>query len=69
MSPSIARKVLIMFQNQNQKINDFVELTNGEHKILELLVRGLSYKLIAEELKISYPTVNFHLKKSTANFM
>ena len=69
MSPSIARKVLIMFQNQNQKINDFVELTNGEHKILELLVRGLSYKLIAEELKIYYPTVNFHLKKSTANFM
>ncbi|CAH0995849.1 Transcriptional regulatory protein LnrK [Emticicia aquatica] len=62
MSPSIARKVLTMFKNQNQKINDFIELTDSEQKVLELLVRGLSYKLIAEDLKISYPTVNFHLK-------
>lgn len=62
MTPSIARKVLTMFQNQNQKINDFIELTDSEQKVLELLVRGLSYKLIADELKISYPTVNFHLK-------
>ena len=51
-----------MFQNQNQKINDFIELTDSEQKVLELLVRGLSYKLIADDLKISYPTVNFHLK-------
>lgn len=62
MTPSIARKVLTMFQKQNQKINDFIELTDSEQKVLELLVRGLSYKLIADELKISYPTVNFHLK-------
>ena len=62
MSPSIARKVLTMFQNQNQKINDFIELTDSEQKVLELLVRGLSYKLIADDLKISYPTVYFHLK-------
>lgn len=62
MSPSIARKVLTMFQNQNQKMTDFVKLTDSEHNVLELLVRGLSYKLIADELKISYPTVNFHLK-------
>jgi two-component system, NarL family, response regulator LiaR len=62
MSPSIARKVLTMFKNQNQKVTDFIELTDSEQKVLELLVRGLSYKLIADELKISYPTVNFHLK-------
>lgn len=62
MSPSIARKVLTMFKNQNKKVTDFIELTESEQKVLELLVRGLSYKLIADELKISYPTVNFHLK-------
>lgn len=62
MSPSIARKVLMMFKNQNQKVTNFIELTDSEQKVLELLVRGLSYKLIADELKISYPTVNFHLK-------
>lgn len=62
MSLSIARKVLTMFQNQNKKIANFIELTDSEQKVLELLVRGLSYKLIADELKVSYPTVNFHLK-------
>ncbi len=62
MSPSIARKVLTMFQNHNHKITDFVELTDGEHKVLGLLVSGLSCQIIANELKVSYPTVNFHLK-------
>lgn len=62
MSPGIARKVLRMFQNQNAKITDFVELTPTEKKVLEFLVRGLSYKLIASEMNISFPTVNFHLK-------
>ena len=62
MSPGIARKVLTMFQQNNAAINDFVELTSSEKKVLELLVKGLSYKLIAAELNISFPTVNFHLK-------
>ncbi|MCP9770276.1 DNA-binding response regulator [Lacihabitans sp. LS3-19] len=62
MSPSIARKVLSMFQNQNARVKEFVELTASEKKVLDLLVKGLSYKLIASELNISFPTVNFHLK-------
>jgi two-component system, NarL family, response regulator LiaR len=62
MTPSIARKVLTMFQNQNTKVTDFVELTAGEKNVLELLVKGLSYKMIAADLGVSFPTVNFHLK-------
>jgi two-component system, NarL family, response regulator LiaR len=62
MSPGIARKVLQMFQNQNVAIKDFVELTPSEKKVLDLLVKGYSYKLIAAELSVSFPTVNFHLK-------
>lgn len=62
MTPSIARKVLTMFQNQNTKVTDFVELTTGEKNVLELLVKGLSYKMIAADLGVSFPTVNFHLK-------
>jgi two-component system, NarL family, response regulator LiaR len=62
MTPSIARKVLTMFQNQNRKITDFVELTHSEKKVLDLLVQGMSYKMIAHDLKVSFPTVNFHLK-------
>lgn len=62
MSPSIARKVLAMFQNQHASLREFTGLTTSEKKVLELLVQGLSYKLIAFELNISFPTVNFHLK-------
>jgi DNA-binding NarL/FixJ family response regulator len=62
MTPSIARKVLTMFQNQNTKVTDFAELTTGEKNVLELLVKGMSYKMIAADLGVSFPTVNFHLK-------
>jgi DNA-binding NarL/FixJ family response regulator len=51
-----------MFQNQNTKVTDFAELTTGEKNVLELLVKGMSYKMIAADLGVSFPTVNFHLK-------
>ena len=64
MSPVIARKVLAMFQGQNPAVpkEEYHELSQTEQKILDCLVRGLSYKLIADECKISISTVNFHLK-------
>lgn len=64
MSPVIARKVLTMFQGQNPPSpkEEYHELSPTEQKILGCLVRGLSYKLIADECKISLSTVNFHLK-------
>ncbi|WP_428658094.1 response regulator [Runella sp.] len=64
MSPVIARKVLTMFQGQNPPSpkEEYHELSLTEQKILGCLVRGLSYKLIADECKISPSTVNFHLK-------
>ena len=65
MTPSIAAKVLKMFKNQNPKAdtgNDF-DLSNREKEILSLLVEGLSYKLIADRLFISYETVHSHVKK------
>jgi DNA-binding NarL/FixJ family response regulator len=64
MSPVIARKVLTMFQGQNAASpkEEYHELSPTEQKVLGCLVRGLSYKLIADECKISISTVNFHLK-------
>ena len=64
MSPVIARKVLTMFQGQNTAApkEEYHELSLTEQKVLGCLVRGLSYKLIADECKISISTVNFHLK-------
>jgi DNA-binding NarL/FixJ family response regulator len=65
MSPAIARKMLTTFQ-ENQAIStnqQYCELSNREREILNLLAKGLSYKMIANACDISYGTVNSHLKK------
>lgn len=65
MTASIASKVLKMFKHQNDKADvgqDF-DLSIREKEILSLLVDGLSYKLIAARLFISYETVHSHVKK------
>lgn len=64
MSSSIARKVFEAFQQQpatTQK--DRFDLTAREKEILSLLMRGMSYKMIAEMCSISFNTVNGHCKK------
>ena len=64
MTPSIAAKVLKMFKDQNPKANagNNFDLSAREKEILVLLVDGLSYKLIADKLFISYETVHSHVK-------
>ncbi|HKL40669.1 MAG TPA: response regulator transcription factor [Cryomorphaceae bacterium] len=64
MTPSIASKVLKLFQKQGglSKKNSF-DLTKRELEILHFLVKGYSYKMIAEECHVSYPTVNSHISK------
>jgi len=67
MSPSIARKVLTKMQTlttliQPEAAPDY-HLTNREKEVLSCLVNGLSYKMIAADLDISYETVRSHVKK------
>jgi DNA-binding NarL/FixJ family response regulator len=67
MSPSIARKVLNKLQQLPQPVRpedipDY-HLTAREKDVLSCLVNGLSYKMIAAELSISYETVRSHVKK------
>lgn len=64
MTPIIANKVLKLFHKQNTiyKKQTF-DLTKRELEILEFLVKGYSYKMIADECNISYPTVNTHITK------
>ncbi|MCU0386186.1 MAG: response regulator transcription factor [Flavihumibacter sp.] len=67
MSPSIARKVLNKLQSIPQHVRpdqapDY-HLTAREKDVLSCLVNGLSYKMIAAELSISYETVRSHVKK------
>ena len=67
MSPSIARKVL----NKMQSVSAIIKpeetpdyrLTAREKEVLSCLVNGLSYKMIASDLNISYETVRSHVKK------
>ena len=62
MTPTIARKVLQLFNKQNKaEQKESFDLTKREMEILELLVKGYSYKMIADECNVSYPTVNTHI--------
>jgi RNA polymerase sigma factor (sigma-70 family) len=67
MSPSIARKVLTKMQQVSTYIRpeeapDY-NLTPREKEVLACIVEGLSYKMIADRLDISYETVRSHVKK------
>jgi DNA-binding NarL/FixJ family response regulator len=63
MSPTIAQKAMQMFQNQFvMKQSTFIELSDREKEILSLMVKGKSYKMIADAVCLSYHTVHWHVK-------
>jgi len=58
MNPAIAKRVLEYFMpTQEARI-----LTPKEKEVLKFLADGLSYKMIADKLGVSYSTVNTHIK-------
>lgn len=61
MSPSIARKVINHFAPIKKSESD--NLTPRQEQIVQGLVDGLSYKLIADKYMISVETVRDHIKK------
>jgi len=66
MSPSIAKKTLNLFQKyfspiSGEKHEDY-QLSPREKEILNWLVKGYSYKMIAAECKISFDTVRSHIR-------
>ena len=63
MTGSVAKKVLKMLPQAKSQEQEKSNLTEKETKILELLVHGYSYKMIASEIFISIDTVRFHIKK------
>jgi DNA-binding NarL/FixJ family response regulator len=58
MNPIIAQKVLDYFLPK--KINN--PLTPKENEVLAELAQGLSYKMVADKLGVSYTTINTHTK-------
>lgn len=65
MTPGIARRVIELFKQNLQPAptaKDY-SLTAQEKKVLQLLVAGKSYKMIAAELLVAFDTVKSHVTK------
>ncbi|MBL7944110.1 MAG: response regulator transcription factor [Flavobacteriales bacterium] len=64
MSPSVTTRVVEQFRllHQAKPVNDY-NLSQREEEVLSHLVKGRSYKMIADELGITYDTVRAHMKK------
>jgi len=59
MNPAIAQKVLDYFKPCKNKN----PLSPKENEVLAFLAEGLSYKMVADKLGVSYATVNTHAKR------
>jgi DNA-binding NarL/FixJ family response regulator len=59
MNPAIAQKVLDYFKPSNIKN----PLSPKETEVLSRLAEGMSYKMVADKLGVSYTTINTHTKR------
>ena len=63
MTPSIANRVLKMVKQRPETgSKESFDLTDREREILMCLVKGMSYKMVADACFISIETVNVHIK-------
>ena len=63
MTPSIANRVLKMVKDRpDTRSKESFDLSAREKEILACLVKGMSYKMIADTCFISVETVNVHIK-------
>lgn len=63
MTPSIANRVLKMVKIKPESLGkESFDLSAREKEILACLVKGMSYKMIADTCFISFETVNVHIK-------
>ena len=63
MTSSIAAKVLKMFSEIEVPASQDYNLSEREKTVLQFLVNGYSYKMIAAEMFIAIDTVRSHIKK------
>ena len=63
MTSSIATQVLKMFSEVQVPAGEDYNLSDREKQVLQLLVNGYSYKMIASEMFIAIDTVRSHIKK------
>lgn len=58
----IARKVTVRMMPQCEPAPDMIALSPRETEVLRGMVEGLSYKMVAHKLGISFETVRTHVK-------
>ncbi len=63
MTASIATQVLKMFSDIKDPVYADYNLSEREKQVLQFLVNGYSYKMIAAEMFIAIDTVRSHIKK------
>jgi DNA-binding NarL/FixJ family response regulator len=63
MTASVATQVLKMFSSMNNEKGEDYNLSDREKQVLQLLVEGYSYKMIASDMFIAIDTVRSHIKK------
>lgn len=63
MTASVATQVLRMFSSMNNSRGEDYNLSDREKQVLQYLVDGYSYKMIASEMFIAIDTVRSHIKK------
>lgn len=60
LEPAVARQVIEGFNTRKEQESAHLMLTERERQVLRMLVRGMSNKEIAHQLKISAKTVSVH---------
>ena len=63
LTSSIAKKILNLFPRTPSTSDEISRLAPREQEVLQLLVSGHSYKMIAEKLSITLETVRSHIKR------
>lgn len=63
MSSHIARKLIQAFQQTGKNAASMEKLTSREWQVLELLSRGLAYKMMAAELDLSMGTIQTYITR------
>jgi DNA-binding CsgD family transcriptional regulator len=62
ISPPIARRAMVMFKEKLSPRDEESALTRREKEVLEHVAKGRTKKQIADQLFVSYHTVDTHLK-------
>lgn len=62
MSPEVAARVIKLFREVRPPEKVDYDLTPHETRLLKLLVEGHNYTTAAQELRVSYNTIKFHMR-------